>query len=149
MILTLLRDPDFTADGTFGTLTCGKLVLRTVEDDRKHNQRRESCIPPGTYILRRAWYNHGHYEVFQICDVPNREHILIHIANTEEDVMGCVGVGLRDGVLRVQDEDDPAHPWVSKKAVVNSGPAFHRFMETMAHVDVAQLTIVDPPWEVS
>lgn len=140
MELALLRTEN-TPDGVFGLLTVGTTQLHTVEDDWKDNQPGESCIPAGRYVLRRTTYYAGGYETFWITNVPGRSRILIHRANTEEDVKGCVGVGLRRGKLWVRDEDDPAHPLVEKRAVVSSRQAFAAFMKEMEHVDEAELVV--------
>lgn len=140
MELTLLRT-ETTPDGVFGLLTAGHTQLHTVEDDWKDNQPGESCIPAGRYPLVRTTYYAGGYETFWVQDVPGRSRILIHRANTEEDVKGCIGVGLRRGTLWVADEDDPAHPMVEKRAVVASREAFAAFMREMAHVDRAELLV--------
>lgn len=148
-----------TKDGTFGRMVIpinafgsydaeepvhrGELV--TMEDDWLGNRKGVSCIPEGTYPLRRTiFYKHG-YEVFEVTGVRGRDRILIHIANTEEDVEGCIGPGLFFGPLRVRDEDDPAHPWVYKEAALSSGVAFRRFMDWMAHVEEAPLRVVWAP----
>lgn len=139
-----LRRLENTEDGVFGKLFVPKdplLVLHTMEDDWKDNQKGQSCIPTGTYLMRRTIYHKHGYETFEVTGVPNRSRILIHPANTEEDVEGCIGVGLRRGVLAVEDEDDPKHPLREKRAVVASREAFRKFMEAMAAVDEATLVV--------
>lgn len=140
MELVLVRT-ESTADGVFGQLVVGHSQLCTMEDDWNNNLPGESCIPDGHYPLRRTMYYHGGYETFEICDVPGRSRILIHRANTEEDVKGCVGVGMRRGTLWVHDEDSPDHPYVEKQAIIASKQAFELFMKEMQHVDEAVLTI--------
>jgi hypothetical protein len=139
--LTRTQGGATSPDGTFGVLDLGHLVLQTVEDDWKDNQPGESCIPVGRYLLKRTVYHHGGYETFWVTNVPGRDRILIHRANTEEDVKGCIGVGMRRGKLSVHDEDDPAHPMVSKDAVVASHQAHTCFMEDMTLYDEAMLTV--------
>jgi len=138
--LTLLRTEN-TADGVFGLLSVGHAHLHTVEDDWKNNQPSESCIPAGRYRLVRTAYHKGGYETFWVTDVPGRSRILIHRANTEEDVKGCIGVGLRRGKLWVHDEDAPGKPLTLKRAVVASREAFEVFMKEMQHHDDAWLTV--------
>lgn len=138
--LSILRSSQ-TPDGVFGILSCGSLRLYTMEDDWKDNQPRESCIPHGTYTLRRTIYHKHNYETFEVTGVPNRSRILIHPANTEEDVEGCIGIGLRLGTLAVRDEDDPSHPLIEKQAVVASKEAFRTFMQALATEDTVELTI--------
>jgi hypothetical protein len=131
-----------TPDGTFGRLILpdGQTFV-TAEDDWLNNARRVSCIPAGTYPLRRRWSPKHKAEVFGVEDVPGRQDIEIHIGNTEEDVEGCILLGLRFGPLRVRDEDDPAHPWKEKNAALSSAIAFHRFMDALAHVDEETIAI--------
>lgn len=31
--------------------------------------------------------------MWEVSDVPNRTHILIHVANTSNNVLGCIGLG--------------------------------------------------------
>lgn len=152
----ILRRHESTEDGVFGQLFVpGMPALHTVEDDDLGNQKGVSCIPTGTYLLRRTIYHRHGYETFEVTRVPNRTRILIHPANTEEDVEGCIGIGLRRGVLTVRDEDAPGgpvvragggvtpdtRPMVEKRAVVASREAFRRFMEQMKLVDEATLQV--------
>lgn len=137
----LLRRLSNTDDGVFGRLYLPATPLYTIEEDWKGNQRRESCIPAGRYVLRRTIYHKHGYETFEVTGVPDRSRILIHPANTEEDVEGCIGVGLRPGKLWVRDEDDPKHPMVEKQAVVESKEAFRQFMMRMAGIDQAVLDV--------
>jgi hypothetical protein len=140
--LQLLRTED-TNDGVFGTLALPNgQVLLTMEEDWNNNRPRVSCIPAGEYSLVRTLYRKRGYETFEITGVPGRSRCLVHPANTEEDVEGCVGVGLRRGPLMVHDEDDPRRPLVEKRAVLDSQIAFHqRFMPAMLGIDRALLKV--------
>ena len=118
-----------TPDGVFGKLYLpGHPFLYTMEEDWRGNQRRVSCIPAGSYELVRTIYHKHGYETFEVTGVPDRTRILIHPANTEEDVEGCIGLGLRVGELPVPDEDQANHPVLIKRAVLDSQAAFKRFM---------------------
>jgi hypothetical protein len=140
MKLHLIRR-ERTADGVFGVLTGAGLTLHTMEEDWRNNDRRISCIPVGTYPLRRTiYYRHG-YETFEVAQVPNRSRILVHPANTEEDVEGCIGVGLRRGFLEVAKDEDTGERRVKKRAVVSSRAAFDRFMAALEDVDNATLVV--------
>jgi hypothetical protein len=140
--ITLVRDL-VTADGVFGRMrvpdTAGgvlpDLVLDTMEDDWLYNRRSVSSIPPGDYVLVRTIFLRHQIETFEVTGVPGRSRILIHVANTEEDVEGCIGVGLRRGYLTVRDEDNPLHPMVRKMAVLDSALAFREFMTQMQGQD--------------
>lgn len=157
----LVREKDVHPDGTFGQLTVfqgsyGMSPFYTVEDDWRGNAKSVSCIPKGTYQCKRTVYHKHNYETFEVTGVPGRSRILIHPGNTENDVEGCIAIGLRPGTINVIDEDSPEHlahaeefkgkpcpcPLVPHRAVVNSQPAFRRFMDTMAHVDEFELEIV-------
>lgn len=140
MQLYLMRD-DVTADGVFGVLRGPTFAFQTMEDDWRNNAPGKSCIPAGVYPLRRSWYHKHGYEAFEVCDVPGRSPILIHIANTEEDVEGCIGLGLRRGRLWVARDEETGQTHVLKRAVVSSREAFGQFMAAMAHVDEAMLTV--------
>jgi hypothetical protein len=139
--LTLRRNPP-TADGVFGKLFVPRHgYLTTMEDDERNNERGESCIPTGTYRMRRVFSPKHGYEVFMLQDVPGRQFIELHPANTEEDVEGCIGLGLRYGVLEVADEDQPEHPKVTKRAVLDSQVAFKRFMYWMSGINEAEIMV--------
>ena len=146
MNLTLTRTSS-EPDGTFGALAIplgqsgGTTTLCTVEDDWLDNRPGVSCIPAGTYRLHRTVFHKHNYETFEVCDVPGRSRILIHPANTENDVEGCIGVGLRFGRLLVPRDEDTGQLNVEKKAVVASQDAFRRFMAAMTDVDNATLTV--------
>lgn len=155
--LVLVRD-EVSADGTFGNIqiprsldprtglgTFGSTVLQTVEDDWLWNARNRSCIPAGQYGLVRTIYHRHHIETFEVVGVPRRSRILIHVANTEEDVDGCIGLGLTRGWLMVRDEDNPAHPLARKRAALDSAVAFRRFMALLSGVERATLEVVWGP----
>ena len=128
-------------DGTFGELHTPFSTYMTMEDDWLNNEKGKSCIPAGRYLCQRTIFHKHNIETFEITGVPNRSRILFHVANTEEDVEGCVGIGTRPGLFRVLDEDDPAHPMVLKRGVANSKQAFDRFMRDFAEVDEFELIV--------
>lgn len=61
-----------------------------------------SCIPDGTYPMRRFYDVHDYRSskridteyVWEICDVMGRTLILFHVANLPRNVAGCVGLGM-------------------------------------------------------
>lgn len=149
MDLRIIRLEDLPLGGVFGTMVPSGLF--TVEENWLQNRKGRSCIPAGVYQVRRT-RTPKHGECFMVCDVPNRDAILIHPANTENDIEGCIGVGLRRGHLWLVDEDSPAHlahppgttcncPRVEHAAVVESKVAYDAFMAMMHGIDVATLTI--------
>ena len=111
--------------GTFGFLQVGDWRCATVEEIWKDNRSNVSCVPVGTYRLRRAVHHIStpdptdDYNCYEIVDVPDRSAIHIHIANTILDLRGCVGLGNRHGTLKDH--------W----AVQRSRAAFAEFMSRM------------------
>jgi hypothetical protein len=97
MKITLKRIAD---DGvqTLGHLHLGNgKVYQTLELAWKNNERQRSCIPKGTYKVRkRTSAKYG--EHFHILNVLNRDMILIHHANFHNQLLGCIapGKGLSD-----------------------------------------------------
>jgi hypothetical protein len=97
MRITLKRISD---DGiqTLGHLHLGNgRVYQTLELAWKNNERQRSCIPKGTYKVRkRTSAKYG--EHFHILNVPNRDMILLHHANFHNQLLGCIapGKGLSD-----------------------------------------------------
>lgn len=99
----LIRTEHQTHTSGIFTLTDGKRVLftcNTIELPNKGNQQNISCIPTGTYSVI-PYSSEKFPNVYQVQNVPNRDKILIHIANTVGDLLGCIGVGLyeKDGLI--------------------------------------------------
>jgi hypothetical protein len=91
MKLTRLKTSEH---GTFGKiqLSSGK-ILSTLELPWKDNQRQISCIPAAIYqcdIVNSPKFG----RVYQVKNVPNRSHILIHAGNWTKDTLGCILVGM-------------------------------------------------------
>lgn len=96
-------------DSTLGMLhnVTGKpqFLCYTLEDEhRTVKVWGETRIPAGRYKLKirqyggfheryQKKYNAFHKGMIEICDVPNFEHILIHVGNTDDDTAGCVLLG--------------------------------------------------------
>lgn len=74
-----------------GELTLsGKHIAYTVELPWRDNKRRISCIPEGTYELRKRYSEKFKWH-FVLLDVPNRSCILIHPANdAQKELQGCI-----------------------------------------------------------
>lgn len=133
---TLTRfDSSSNRDGTLGRFE----EWATIEDDWKGNRLHVSAIPTGEYICRRAMYNKGGYETFEVTGVPNRSKILFHRANTEEDVEGCIGIASYFGVLKVLDEDTGIMRY--KLAGLGSRDAFKAFMQFFEGVKTWKLIV--------
>jgi len=82
----------YTDMGTFGSMLVDGQTIYTVERPWLNNARNVSCIPIGNYRCKPRFYNRGGYPAVEICDVPNRSHILFHRGNTMHDVAGCVAL---------------------------------------------------------
>lgn len=142
-----------TDDGVFGRLLIPQgLWWYTMEDDWRNNAVGQSCIPLGNYTLVRTiyhkkqeaadpWWLRFNYETFEIIDVPGRTRILIHPANTEEDVEGCVGIGTVQGFTTVKVDEDTGLTHVRKRAVLQSRAAFTEFMRAMRNIDRMPLRV--------
>lgn len=124
----IAHDPEF---GMFGSLILGSIPFAvTIELPWRNNERFVSCIPCGYYECKRI-KRPNEQVTFEICNVPNRDHILFHIANNVKDLLGCIGVAEEFGELR------------GKPAVLSSGRGFAEFMNKLHGVDSYWLTIED------
>jgi hypothetical protein len=92
-----------TDKGTFGVLTFGDKKFFTVEKPWVNNIPFTSCIPSGSYTLEPYTSEKYKNHLCMINDDKNitaseepessRYACLIHVANYEEDVVGCIGLG--------------------------------------------------------
>lgn len=116
---------------TFGVLCIDDAPeFVTLEDAWRDNESNISCIPQGRYKIVR--YKSPKFGlVYKVCDVPEREHILIHAGNTHKDTHGCILLGMQYGKLGPES------------AVLASRSAFLQFMEKMQDTPEAQLIIID------
>lgn len=89
MIAILTRT--YSDSGTNGTLECnGKHLCYTIELPWKNNERLVSCIPEGTYRLRKRHNIRFNWHL-ELCEVKGRKHILIHPANNAlKELKGCI-----------------------------------------------------------
>lgn len=89
MKLTLERR--YFSSGTNGTLYFnGQEICKTIELPWNGNQRRISCIPEGTYRIRRR-FSHKFKWHLELQSVKNRSLILIHPANNAlKELNGCI-----------------------------------------------------------
>ena len=78
---------------TLGRLDFANQHFYTVERPWLDNQTSISCIPDGIYKLKRVDSPKFGDDMWEIADVPDRTHILIHVANGPHNVEGCVGLG--------------------------------------------------------
>ena len=88
-----------------GMLKFKDYALWTVECPWLDNQRFTSCIPDGQYPLK-AFKSERHRDAWEVCDVPGRDGILIHIGNDVGDVNGCIALGLTQSGEHVWNSAD-------------------------------------------
>lgn len=89
MEITIIRTS--YPQGTNGQLFInGKHACFTIERPWLNNRRRESCIPIGTYEIKKRWSpKHGWH--LWVSNVPGRTFILIHVGNNAlVDSHGCI-----------------------------------------------------------
>jgi hypothetical protein len=141
-VLTLKRF-ESCKSGVFGVLTLPTgQEYYTLEEEQLGNKPRVSCIPAGTYTCQRSHFNKGGYECFEVLNVPGRSQIKIHKGNTEEDIEGCIVLGVAVDVFKVIDEDSKRE--VRKFGVKASRVAFLAFMARMDGASQFVLKIEDP-----
>ena len=135
MMLTLKRR--YFGHGTFGELWHNdNLICRTVERPWMDNQRMISCIPEGRYTIKPVESpKFGSVYCLENSNLgvthqgpSQRTHILIHKANTADQLHGCIAPGMTFGALGEQ--------W----AVLNSSTAFMKLKELLID-DEHEITI--------
>ena len=89
------------------------IQLQTLERPWVFNERKVSCIPTGTYLIKRH-ISPKFGQCFKIQDVKGRSDILIHSGNVVSDTLGCVLVGLTCGSV---DDGNTAMVYNSRKAM--------------------------------
>lgn len=124
-VVTLSRFA-YTPMGVFGTLQVGGKRFYTVERPWKGNEQGVSCIPAGSYQLRKRASevvkksSRGAYqEGWEVTGVPGRTFIMIHPGNTMDDLEGCIAVGTGLGYVN------------NKWAITNSQVAFKELMAAL------------------
>lgn len=116
-------------DRTLGRLVVDEEVFYTVEKPWKNNQPFVSCIPAGRYTITKGDSPRFGPNTWQVMDVPNRTHILFHVGNTADDVVGCIAVG--------------TNVYGNLDGVGKSKPAMARFDAALRHFETQQLEIVE------
>ncbi|MDP9955172.1 hypothetical protein J2X97_000809 [Epilithonimonas hungarica] len=106
MALVLKRQ--YLPSGTNGILSFdGHKICKTIELPWRDNQRKISCIPEGTYRLKKRFSPKFKWHL-EVMNVQNRDLILFHPANNAlKELNGCIapvmelsgeGKGLRSRV---------------------------------------------------
>jgi hypothetical protein len=125
--MVMLERYGYTPMGTFGRLHYKGFHCYTVEKQWELNQSFISCIPVGIYKLETTIFYGGDgpggkrdYPTFKLLNVPGRTLIKIHVAQTCDDLKGCIGLGTELGFINKR--------W----AVLNSKRALGCFLDEMA-----------------
>lgn len=90
-VVTLTRNWD-NGIQTLGDLSVGEFKCKTLELPWRNNQRNISCIPGGTYDVKRT-FSLKFGNVYEVQKVPNRSGIYFHSGNTFFDIKGCILLG--------------------------------------------------------
>jgi hypothetical protein len=125
--LTLKRILQNNKYGTFGVLIDVIPFALTLELPWKDNQDYISCIPKGEYLCFKT-KSPKHGDVFQLKDVPDRDHILLHKGNSVNDTKGCILIGKEFNA-------------VDGQPLLKSDQAFKEFMTKMKRVEQFWLKI--------
>jgi hypothetical protein len=86
---TLARS--YLRDKTVGIFSHELFSLHSLERPWINNKVNISCIPEGSYIVKRD--THGKWQWFAIQDVPGRTNIEIHQGNKAVNSAGCPLLG--------------------------------------------------------
>ena len=76
---------------TEGYIIVGESQFYTLERPWLDNKPFVSCIPLGTYLVKRD--TTGKHQYYRLQNVPNRSLIEIHAANMCEQLEGCIALG--------------------------------------------------------
>ena len=89
----IIRDSLVGEGPTLGRLEAGDKTFQTLELPWKDNVVKISCIPTGTYPVTMDWSPKFQRRMPHIMGVEWRTDILIHPANSVEELQGCVAIG--------------------------------------------------------
>ncbi len=128
-VIELIRLEENFSYGTFGVLKINKCVVCvTLEPPDLENAKNISSIPAQQYMMKRT-DSPKYGDTFEICDVPGRDHVLMHPGNKVDETEGCILLAEHFGKLG------------EHRAVLNSGNTFRKVMETLRPYESASLTI--------
>lgn len=86
-------------EGTFSrVVTDNGFQCYGLEKPWRGNEQEVSCIPSGTYECS-VGESPKFGKVYGVKAVPNRTDILIHAANWERQLLGCIALGRAEGVV--------------------------------------------------
>lgn len=118
MILDI--DRKYYHDCTISRVTGFGMMFMMLELPDLGNAPNVSCIPEGTYTVRKRMSPSKGYVVLEYVDVPNRTFIQIHTGNFTRQILGCqlTGDGVKDingdGVLDVTNSEKVFNELMSK-----------------------------------
>ena len=76
---------------TIGYMDLPHKRLYSLELPWKDNSEDVSCIPEGTYLLKRD--HTGKHQYYAVQDIPSRTNIEWHMGNYLKDILGCTVFG--------------------------------------------------------
>jgi hypothetical protein len=90
----LLQRIYFKSDYTIGKLYLDSVYFSdTLELPYKSNMTDVSCIPAGIYKVEMQYSEHFKRNLPHLIDVHGRTDILIHPANSVDELKGCIAIG--------------------------------------------------------
>lgn len=110
----------------------------TLERPWLDNQHGVSCIPAGTYTVRRRWSKKHNRDVWGLLDVPGRSDIEIHPADDPRELEGCIAPGTEIGEVWTERFGDGY-------GVRHSRDALALLEQHVGDAEEWTLTIIDPP----
>jgi len=128
MNLSLIRLEE-TEEGCVGVLKLNDILFCcTLERPWVDNKRSISCIPTGSYIIKPV-ISPTYGSTWEVKDVPQRSHILLHAGNRIKDTEGCILLGQKFGILR------------NERAILSSRSAVRLFKLALRNQSAVPLTI--------
>ena len=97
------------------------LECKTMELPWRDNQRNVSCIPSGTYQVRKH-VSPKFGETFHVLDVPGRSEILIHTGNYNRDTLGCILPGAKFADINGDGLKDVTSSAITMKKLLATAP---------------------------
>lgn len=135
MNLTLKRT--YFEDATIGVLSIDGVanpIWHTIEKPWRDNEVKVSCIPEGEYQV--VSYSSAKYpDAWELKDVDGRTYILIHPANWESQLQGCIAPGLSACYMKNSKTDS------LDKAVSSSRQAMLQIKKATNYPESFKLTI--------
>jgi len=129
----LIRSETSVKYGTISLFKLNKEVFSmALEPADRENAVGVSSIPTGQYICKRR-NSPAHGETFTVQDVHGRTFINFHPMTFVEQTEGCIGLGSSLQKVKVADKE--------KRALLNSGETFAKFMKELEGYDEFHLTI--------